>query len=81
VFAEQYEVFGCFFFCAGWDNEIKQIFRENDIKPNVKFEISDDQTIIAMVQNNLGIGIRPEMTLSQIPNNVRILNLEDESFR
>jgi DNA-binding transcriptional LysR family regulator len=65
----------------GWDNEIKQIFRENNIKPNVKFEVSDDQTIIAMVQNNLGISIRPEMTLSHIPNNVRILNLENESFR
>lgn len=65
----------------GWDNEIKQIFRENNIKPNVKFETSDDQTIMAMVQNNLGISIRPEMTLSHIPNNVRILNLENESFR
>jgi DNA-binding transcriptional LysR family regulator len=54
----------------GWDNEIKQIFRENNIKPNVKFEVSDDQTIIAMVQNNLGISIRPEMTLSHLSNNV-----------
>ncbi|MDR4945097.1 LysR family transcriptional regulator [Neobacillus cucumis] len=65
----------------GWDNEIKQIFRENHIKPNVKFEVSDDQAIIAMVQNNLGISIRPEMTLTHIPRNVRILNLEKESFR
>jgi len=66
---------------VGWDNEINQIFRENNIKPNVKFEVSDDQAIMAMVQNNLGISIRPEMTLSQIPKNVRILNLEKESFR
>jgi DNA-binding transcriptional LysR family regulator len=65
----------------GWDNEISQILKENSIKPNVKFEVSDDQTIMAMVQNNLGISIRPEMTLNDIPNNVRILNLENESFR
>lgn len=65
----------------GWDNEIKEIFNENNIKPNVKFQVSDDQTIMAMVQNNLGISIRPEMTLSQVPNNVRILNLEKESYR
>ncbi|MGM7719497.1 LysR family transcriptional regulator [Metabacillus sp. Hm71] len=65
----------------GWDHEIKQIFRENNIKPNVKYEVSDDQAIIAMVQNNLGISIRPEMTLSHIPKNIRILNLENESFR
>jgi DNA-binding transcriptional LysR family regulator len=65
----------------GWDNEINHIFRENNIKPNVKFELSDDQAIIAMVQNNLGISIRPEMTLTHIPNNIRIVNLENESFR
>jgi len=66
---------------SGLDNEIKQIFRENNIKPNIKFEVSDDQAIMAMVQNNLGISIRPEMTLSHIPDNVRILNLENEAFR
>jgi DNA-binding transcriptional LysR family regulator len=65
----------------GWDNEISQIFRENNIKPNVKFEVSDDQTIMAMVQNNLGISIRPEMTLPYIPNNVRKINLEKDCFR
>lgn len=65
----------------GWDNEIKQILKENNIKPNVKFEVSDDQTILAMVKNNLGISVRPEMTLSLIPSNIRILNLEKESFR
>ncbi|MBT2756307.1 LysR family transcriptional regulator [Mesobacillus foraminis] len=65
----------------GWDNEINQIFKEHNIKPNVKFQVSDDQAIIAMVQNNIGISIRPEMTLTRIPSNVRILNLEQESFR
>jgi len=64
-----------------WGNEIEQIFRKNNIKPNVKFEVSDDQAIIAMVQNNLGISIRPEMTLSNLPDNIRVLNLENESFR
>ncbi|WP_227937639.1 LysR family transcriptional regulator [Alkalihalobacillus deserti] len=65
----------------GWSNEIKQLFSENNIKPNVKFEVSDDQTIMAMVKNNLGISIRPEMTLSDISSNIRILNLENDSFR
>ncbi|WP_050184037.1 LysR family transcriptional regulator [Domibacillus robiginosus] len=64
-----------------WGNEIEQIFKKNDIKPNVKFEVSDDQAIIAMVQNNLGISIRPEMTLSNIPDNICVLNLENECFR
>jgi len=65
----------------GWDNEIQQIFRENNMKPNVKFRVSDDQAIKSMVQENLGISIRPKMTLSHVPDNVRILNLEKDFFR
>jgi DNA-binding transcriptional LysR family regulator len=65
----------------GWDNEVTHIFRKNNIKPNVKFEVSYDQAIIAMVQNNLGISLRPEMTLNNIPDNICILNLENDYFR
>jgi DNA-binding transcriptional LysR family regulator len=65
----------------GWDNEIKEIFKENEVSPKIKFEVSDDQAIISMVENNLGISIRPEMTLSNIPKSIRVLNLEVESYR
>ena len=34
-----------------------------------------------LVLHTMNTSIRPEMTLSHIPNNVRILNLENESFR
>jgi DNA-binding transcriptional LysR family regulator len=64
-----------------WDNETRQIFRENNIKPKVKFEVSDDQAIMAMVQNNLGISVRPEMTLTHIPDNVHVAKLEKDCFR
>jgi LysR substrate binding domain len=29
----------------GWDHDIKQILRDNNIKPNVKFEVPDDRAI------------------------------------
>nr|MBF6634986.1 LysR family transcriptional regulator substrate-binding protein [Planococcus sp. (in: firmicutes)] len=64
-----------------WDSEIEQVFKKNHIKPNVKFEVSEDQTILAMVQNNLGISIRPEMTLTSLPVNIRVLNLEIDAYR
>ncbi|MDT8860690.1 LysR family transcriptional regulator [Alkalihalobacillus sp. MEB130] len=65
----------------GWDHEVREIFKENNINPQIKFEVSEDEIIIAMVKNNLGISIRPEMTLSSLPSCMRILNLEKESFR
>ena len=34
-----------------------------------------------MVQHGMGISILPEMVLYRIPNNIRILNLEQENYR
>jgi DNA-binding transcriptional LysR family regulator len=48
---------------AGCDVLIKGLFREKNIHPNVIFEIEDNNTIIALVQEGLGITIIPEMIL------------------
>ncbi|MCM3570209.1 LysR family transcriptional regulator [Neobacillus mesonae] len=66
---------------AGWDSEIRKFFNDHNIKAAVKFELSDDQAIFAFVQKNLGISIRPEMSLSRMPDNIDILNLESEPCR
>ncbi len=65
----------------GSDNDLKRIFKENNVTPNIKFELADDQAIISMVQNGMGISILPEMVLYRVPNNVRILSLEGENYR
>lgn len=65
----------------GSDNDLKRILKENNITPNIKFELSDDQAIISMVENGLGISILPEMVLHRVPANVRTLPLEGENYR
>lgn len=65
----------------GSDNDLRRILKENNVTPNIKFELADDQAIISMVQNGMGISILPEMVLYRVPNNVRILNLEGENYR
>jgi DNA-binding transcriptional LysR family regulator len=65
----------------GSDNDLRRILKENNVKPNIKFELADDQAIISMVQNGMGISILPEMVLHRIPSNVRILSLEGENYR
>ena len=65
----------------GSDNDLIRILKENNITPNIKFELADDQAIISMVENGMGISILPEMVLHRVPNNVRILKLEGESYR
>lgn len=65
----------------GSDNDLKRIFHENNVTPHIKFELADDQAIISMVQNGMGISILPEMVLYRVPHNVRILSLEGEHYR
>ncbi|WP_421101635.1 LysR family transcriptional regulator [Sporosarcina psychrophila] len=65
----------------GSDNDLKRIFHENNVTPHIKFELADDQAIISMVQNGMGISILPEMVLYRVPHNVRILSLEGENYR
>ncbi|MCP8970481.1 LysR family transcriptional regulator [Ectobacillus ponti] len=65
----------------GSDNDLRRIFKENHVTPNVKFELRDDLAIISMVQNGMGISILPEMVLYQLPKGVRILHLEQENYR
>ncbi|GEN32137.1 DNA-binding transcriptional LysR family regulator [Cerasibacillus quisquiliarum] len=65
----------------GSDNDLKRILKENNVVPNVKFELEDDQAIFSMVQHGMGISILPEMALYRLPKNIRVLNLEKESYR
>ncbi|MCG7336911.1 LysR substrate-binding domain-containing protein [Sporosarcina sp. ACRSM] len=65
----------------GSDNDLKRVFQENQVTPHIKFELADDQAIISMVQNGMGISMLPEMVLHRVPQNVRILSLEGEHYR
>ena len=47
----------------GDDYEIAAIFDKLGIRPNVQYTIREDQTILSMVSNGLGISIMPELML------------------
>lgn len=47
-------------------SEPLEIFKENKLHPNVQYTIHDDYTIMAMIENGLGISILPELVLHRI---------------
>ena len=51
----------------GGDNEIGSVFSDLEIRPNVRYTVKDDQTILAMVSNGLGISILPELMIRNSP--------------
>ena len=65
----------------GWDYEIETLLKQYEIQPKVEYEISDDQSILALVQANIGINIRPELVLQNIPHNIVPLDFEEDAYR
>lgn len=65
----------------GSDNDLRRLLKEHNIVPNIKFELADDQAIFSMVQHGMGVCILPEMVLYRVPENVCILNLEQDTYR
>ena len=65
----------------GSDNDLNRMLKEHKVTPTIKFELTDDQAMISMVENGMGISILPEMVLHRIPSKVRALKIEGENYR
>jgi len=65
----------------GSNDDLRRILDENNVKLKIKYEVAEDQTIIAMVQNGLGISILPEMVLFHNIHNVCAIDLEKPAYR
>lgn len=65
----------------GGYHEVKRILIENDVHPKIRFELMEENAILAMVAHDLGISILPELV---IPGNIaplKAIPLEKDSYR
>ncbi|WP_332651295.1 LysR family transcriptional regulator [Lysinibacillus sp. 54212] len=62
-------------------NDVWAIFEKHQVKPNVRFELFDENGIITMVEHHLGITILPKLVLMRLPSNVRVIPLKQDSYR
>ncbi|WP_088044461.1 LysR family transcriptional regulator [Bacillus sp. EAC] len=66
---------------SGCEVLIKDFLKQNKIKPDVAFEVHDNNTIISMVQEDLGISILPELVVPENIPNAKVIPLEKEVYR
>ncbi|WP_026564844.1 LysR family transcriptional regulator [Bacillus sp. UNC41MFS5] len=66
---------------AGCEVLIQERFQSNGLKPNVQFEVEDNQTIISMVQEGLGLTVVPQLTLPNWLTHVSTVELVPEIYR
>jgi DNA-binding transcriptional LysR family regulator len=57
---------------------IQNILKSNKVSPEVAFHLDDEQAIISMVKNSLGIAILPEIALNNLPAGVKKIPLLDD---
>lgn len=65
----------------GSDDDVRRILNRSRVKLQIKYEVAEDQAIVAMVQNGLGISILPEMVLYRLSQDIRTLPLEQPHYR
>ncbi|MFF2440048.1 LysR family transcriptional regulator [Priestia megaterium] len=65
----------------GGYHDIKQLFEEQRVQPEIRFELMDESAILSMIMHHLGISILPEMLLDAIPQGLRAIPFQVDSYR
>jgi Transcriptional regulator len=65
----------------GGNHEVKRILEVHDVRPRVRFELMEENAILAMVAHHLGISILPELVLPKDIAPLRAIPLETDSYR
>ncbi|WP_262378548.1 LysR family transcriptional regulator [Bacillus pumilus] len=66
---------------AGCDLLIKKLLKERGVKPHVLFEIGDNNTLISMVQEGLGVTFIPTLILPPQMSHTKVIPLETSVYR
>ena len=63
------------------DSELGLIFQEEGIRPNLRYVVNDDFAVLAMVEQGLGVSIRPELVLRSTGRQFSAIPLERPRYR
>ena len=63
------------------DLELGLIFQEEGIRPNLQYTVNDDIAVLAMVEQGLGVSIRPELVLKNTGRRFAAIPLERPRYR
>ncbi|CAH0285857.1 MULTISPECIES: LysR family transcriptional regulator [Peribacillus] len=66
---------------SGCETLIEDRFLEAKLKPNISYDIKDNQTVLSMVAGKLGITIMPDLALPEKPERIKSLPLNPELSR
>ncbi|MDQ0268316.1 LysR family transcriptional regulator [Cytobacillus purgationiresistens] len=65
----------------GGYHEVKFLFENSQLQPNIRFGLMAEDSIKSMVAHDLGVSILPEMLLETLPSGCKAIPLAQDSYR
>ncbi|MGE7839734.1 LysR family transcriptional regulator [Lysinibacillus sp. NPDC093712] len=62
-------------------NDVKVILEQYHVKPNIRFELSEEVGIISMISHHLGITILPRLVINRLPSSLKAIPLKQGGYR
>lgn len=62
-------------------NDVKVILEQYHVKPNIRFELSEEVGIISMISHHLGISILPKLVINTLPPTLKAIPLKQGGYR
>lgn len=66
---------------VGADETVWQVMNAENLSPSIKFRIKGDMVTLAMIGQNLGVSIIPELALANVPESIVMKPLSGHYFR
>lgn len=57
---------------------IQKVFKINKLSPEIAFHLDDEQAVISMVKNSLGIAILPDIAIQNLPDTMKKIQLVEK---
>lgn len=62
-------------------NDVKVLLEQYHVKPNIRFELSEEVGIISMIAHHLGISILPKLVTYNLPPTIKAIPLKQGGYR
>ncbi|MEY9976766.1 LysR family transcriptional regulator [Lysinibacillus sp. RC79] len=62
-------------------NDVKVLLEQYHVKPNIRFELSEEVGIISMISHQLGISILPKLVINNLPPTIKAIPLKQGGYR
>lgn len=63
------------------DNDVRRLLASYHVKPHIRFLLSEEVGVLSMIKHHLGITILPQLSINALPRGLRVIPLQQGSYR